>query len=158
MKNIIEDLKTKFNIESLEDTETTPSESSETTEKNSEIETSKKPPAQSLDISNFDSYKKSSEILQKQNYGEKVEDQILKNRDRKRSWFQKRPTVHTIDASDLLSQYRPENLSPGSAAKAFVDVTGYDVIEPKYLGMTTDQRREVLRNERAENEMYDIDE
>ena len=77
---------------------------------------------------------------------------------RKRSRLEKRatlPAIH-VDTTESLEQYRAKNLTPSSAAPAFVDVTGFDLTEPKFYGMTYDQMREFKRNQSSD--MYDFSE
>ena len=55
----------------------------------------------------------------------------------------------TLSAFELtrLNCHRAENLTPENLSKAHLDVTGFDVIEPRFVGMTSDQWREFKRNE-----------
>jgi hypothetical protein len=50
-------------------------------------------------------------------------------------------------ATDSLDQHLAINLNPASSAAAYVDVTGVDPLQPKFMGMTTDQWREYKRSQ-----------
>ena len=62
----------------------------------------------------------------------------------------------TIDVSNV-EQNRPENLSISNIEKGYVDVTGFEVLGPKFMGMTPDQWREDKRCTLAESESFDLD-
>ena len=74
--------------------------------------------------------------------------------EKKKRFSQKRAqTLAFIDVSDV-EQNRPENLCASTMANGYVDVTGFDLVEPKFKGMTPDQWREHKRAQaEAENEL-----
>lgn len=64
--------------------------------------------------------------------------------------LEKRATMATIDEARLitnlelsaLDRERAVHMSPWNAGNAYCDVTGFDVLQPNFLGMTTDQWRD----------------
>ena len=74
--------------------------------------------------------------------------------EKKKRFSQKRAqTLAFIDVSDV-EQNRPENLCTSTMANGYVDVTGFDLVEPQFQGMTPDQWREHKRAQaEAENEL-----
>lgn len=76
---------------------------------------------------------------------------------KKKRFSQKRAqTLAYIDVNNV-EQNAPENLHVTNVGLGYVDVTGFDLMEPKFMGMTPDQWREHKRNIASENEMLEMD-
>ena len=76
---------------------------------------------------------------------------------KKKRFSQKRAqTLAYIDVNNV-EQNAPENLHVTNVGLGYVDVTGFDLLEPKFMGMTPDQWREHKRNIASENEMLEMD-
>ena len=56
-----------------------------------------------------------------------------------------------------VEQNAAENLLVSKVEAAYVDVTGFELLEPKFMGMTPDQWREHKRNIASENETLEMD-
>ena len=57
--------------------------------------------------------------------------------------------------TDSLESHMATNLGPSTTDGAYADVTGYDPVQPKFYGMTTEQWREYKRSKSSNYDDFD---